>query len=221
MRQPKTFTMIGVGDFVNEIVEVIGDDGVIVSCMLLGNEDEFRRSELPKETTFFTMDELADMSLTDCYIFGVINSDKKPILEKLLSRMSKDTNDDLSALFPNVIHPKSVISPSARFGFGNFVGAGCVIGSKVVIGNGNVLNRACSVGHDTVLGDFNHLAPGSTVCGNVQIGDEVSVGANACIIDQLEITSRVKLGAGAVVVNSLTQSGTYIGVPAKLKETLK
>ena len=39
----------------------------------------------------------------------------------------------------------------------------------------------------------------------------------ACINNNLSICSDCMVGAGAVVVKSIERSGTYIGIPAKMK----
>lgn len=51
--------------------------------------------------------------------------------------------------------------------------------------------------------------------GEVVIGDNVYVGTNAIILPNVHITDHVIIGAGAVVTKDITESGVYVGVPAK------
>ena len=52
------------------------------------------------------------------------------------------------------------------------------------------------------------------------IGNNVSIGTNATILP-VNIVDNVVIGAGAVVTKNITESGVYIGNPAKLKKKLK
>jgi len=54
---------------------------------------------------------------------------------------------------------------------------------------------------------------------NTKIGNNVSIGSNATILP-IEICDNVVIGAGAVVTKNITESGIYVGNPAKkMKET--
>lgn len=117
---------------------------------------------------------------------------------------------------PNLIHDRAVIAADVKYGYGNVVMAGAVVNSGARIGNGCILNTGCSVDHDCTLGDYVHVSVGAHVAGTVVIQDDVWVGAGAVINNNLEICRNVMIGSGAVVVKNIEQSGTYVGVPAKL-----
>ncbi len=51
------------------------------------------------------------------------------------------------------------------------------------------------------------------------IGNNVSIGSNATILP-VNITDNVVIGAGAVVTKDITESGVYVGNPAKLLKKL-
>ena len=54
---------------------------------------------------------------------------------------------------------------------------------------------------------------------NTKIGNNVFIGSNATILP-VEICDHVVIGAGAVVTKNITESGIYVGNPAKkMKET--
>jgi acetyltransferase-like isoleucine patch superfamily enzyme len=50
--------------------------------------------------------------------------------------------------------------------------------------------------------------------GTTQIGDRVSIGTNATLMP-VTICDDVVIGAGAVVTKDITESGTYVGNPAR------
>ena len=82
---------------------------------------------------------------------------------------------------------------------------------------GCIINTCSSVDHDCVIGDFVHIAVGSHLSGTVKVGDATWIGAGATVSNNVSICGRCMIGAGAVVVDDITESGTYMGVPAVKK----
>lgn len=115
-----------------------------------------------------------------------------------------------------LIHPTAVIGRRVNIGEGTVVMAGAVINSDTTIGKGCIINTSSSVDHDCSIGDYVHIAVGSHVCGTVQIGNNTWIGAGSTVINNVNICDSCMIGAGAVVVNDIKESGTYIGVPARL-----
>ena len=77
----------------------------------------------------------------------------------------------------------------------------------------------CFIGHGVML--INDLfSEGRPANGNkdfwknTKIGNNVSIGSNATILP-IEICNHVVIGAGAVVTKNITESGVYVGNPAK------
>lgn len=116
-----------------------------------------------------------------------------------------------------LIHPKAVIGENVSIGEGTAVMAGAVINPSSVIGKGCIINTCASVDHDNNLGDFVHVSVGAHLAGTVTVGEQTWIGAGATVSNNVEICAGCMIGAGAVVVKNITQRGTYIGVPAKLK----
>lgn len=127
--------------------------------------------------------------------------------------------EERGANIPTLIHPSAIISHDAEIGKGTIVTAGAIIQPCVKIGKGAIINTCTSIDHDCTVGDFSHISVGVRVAGNVKIGNRVWVGVGATIINAIELCDDCFIGAGAVVVKSITEKGTYIGVPAKLKES--
>ena len=122
--------------------------------------------------------------------------------------------------FPNLIHPcASVDHNFVMMGFGNIMTKGVVMTCDIRIGNFNLFNLNSTIGHDTEIGHYNVFNPGCSVSGGVKIGDTCLIGTGARIIEKLQIKSNIIIGAGAVVTKSIDDPGTYVGMPAKMKET--
>ena len=115
----------------------------------------------------------------------------------------------------SLIHPSAVITSDVKIGLGTVVMAGAVINTCAEIGQGCIINTCASVDHDCCVCDYAHISVGAHVAGTVTIGENTWIGAGATVINNLEIAPDCMIGAGAVVVADITESGTYVGVPAK------
>ncbi|WP_116963016.1 acetyltransferase [Fastidiosibacter lacustris] len=117
----------------------------------------------------------------------------------------------------NIIHPSAIISPSAKMGEGNVIMAGAIINPEAKIGSNVIINTRVVIEHEVVISDHSQLSPGSIVCGGCSIGKKVYLGANSVIRQCLRIADNSIIGCGASVINNITESGVYVGVPAKIK----
>ena len=116
------------------------------------------------------------------------------------------------------IHPTAVISPmDTHIGEGTVIMANAVVNPCATIGKHCIINTASSVDHDNQIGDYTHISVGARLAGTVTVGQNVWVGIGATVSNNLTICDDCMIGAGAVVVRSITESGTYIGVPARKK----
>ena len=59
---------------------------------------------------------------------------------------------------------------------------------------------------------------GAKLAGTVHVGRNTWIGIGAVVSNNLKICENCVIRAGAVVVESITRSGNYQGVPAKIKE---
>lgn len=131
------------------------------------------------------------------------------IREKIVSKMD-------GVKWYTAIHPKTVISPyDVKIGEGTIVLPNAVIDPGVTIGKHCLINCSAVVAHDCKISDYVHISVGTKIAGTVNIGSRTWVGIGATVSNNLSICEDCMIGAGAVVVKSITESGTYVGVPAK------
>ncbi len=154
------------------------------------------------------MGESARFSEYDCDFFVAIGN---PQARRRMQEMLLTAGKQVTTL----IHPSAVIGEDVTLGTGTLVAAGAVINPGAVIGDGCIINTCASVDHDCVLEDFVHVAVGAHVAGTVSIGAGTWIGAGATVSNNLQICGGCMIGAGAVVIKSITESGTYVGVPAE------
>lgn len=127
--------------------------------------------------------------------------------------MERDANRN----FPVLIHPSAVVADSSEVGVGSVVMAGAVINPGARIGKGCIINTSSSVDHDCVVGDYVHISVGAHLSGTVVVGTGTWIGTGAIVSNNVNICGGCMIGAGAVVIKDIGEPGTYIGVPAKLK----
>jgi len=113
------------------------------------------------------------------------------------------------------VHPTALIGDHVRVGNGSFIGAYSILTANVTIGKHALLNRANHIGHDTKAGLGLSMMPGAIVSGNCEIGDSVYIGTNATIKQDTRICDSTTIGLNAGVVKDITESGTYVGLPAE------
>ena len=117
--------------------------------------------------------------------------------------------------FYKIIHPHSIISPSATIGEGVQVMAAAILQTNVLIQQNVLINTGAIVEHDCTVGAHTHIAPGAIVCGGVNIGTQVFIGAGATVIQGLNLGDNSIIAAGACVTKDVAKGQVVMGVPAK------
>ena len=145
----------------------------------------------------------------DCDFFVAIGNAhvRAKILQELISAGKS---------IATLVHPDAVIGENVKIDKGTVVMAGAVINPSTTIGEGCIINTCASVDHNNIIGDFVHISVGAHTAGTVVIGDYTWLGIGAVVSNNISICKDCMIGAGAVVVKDITESGTYIGVPAKI-----
>jgi len=143
------------------------------------------------------------------FIVGIGNSEiRKRIQDELLAK---------GIHIVTLVHPKSVVAPDVSLGVGTVIMAGAIINPGSTVGDGCIINTGATVDHDNVIDDYVHVSVGSHLAGTVSIGTNTWIGAGAIVSNNVSICENCMIGAGTVVVNDITESDTYIGVPARKK----
>lgn len=120
------------------------------------------------------------------------------------------------ASIPVLTHPKAVLGDSVSIGAGTVVMAGSIVNPCTRIGKGCIINTGSTIDHDCVIDDCAHISPGVNVAGSVSVGALTWLGIGSVVSNDLSITSGCTIGAGSVVIADVLESGTYVGVPARI-----
>lgn len=192
----------GHGKVVADIAELINKWDIIE---FLDDNESIKRISSYK--VIGTSDIAKDyISKADIFIAIGNNKIRKSFVEKLISK---------GASIPTLIHPNAVIGSEVSIGIGSVVMAGVVVNTSVSIGKACIVNTSSSIDHDCIISSFTHISPGVNIAGAVKIGNETWIGTGAKITNNIEVCENVVIGAGAVVIRDITESGTYVGVPAR------
>ena len=155
---------------------------------------------------FLTFDDIKENR--DYHIaFGIGNNQ---IREKLYKKVKEN-----GFFTPILIHPSSIISPSARIEEGTVVMPNVVVNAKAYIGKCVILNSSCVVEHESIIADFVHISPKVAIAGDVKIGNFTHIGIGSSIIQCLEIGKNSIIGAGSVVVKNIPDFKKAYGNPCK------
>jgi sugar O-acyltransferase (sialic acid O-acetyltransferase NeuD family) len=122
----------------------------------------------------------------------------------------------LQISFPNIIHNSCYVDESVQFGRGNVILPGCVIDRGCIIENNIFFNPGCIIAHDNCIGEHTFFAPGVKTSGFVRIGACCFFGTGTNLIDNITIGENIRTGAGTLITKSLTEPGTYKGIPGRL-----
>lgn len=169
-----------------------------------------------------------DQSLTKVMNYSVIHSiEEEDILKadwivaignNRIRQQQMNQLKDKKASIATLIHPSAILGSNVTVGAGTVVMAGVVIQCGSQIGEGCIINTSVSVDHDNIIGDYVHISPGSHLAGTVTVGSNTWLGIGTIVKNNLTIGSDCQTGAGAVVVSNLTETGCYIGIPARLRK---
>jgi UDP-N-acetylbacillosamine N-acetyltransferase len=115
----------------------------------------------------------------------------------------------------SLIHPSSVISPSATIGIGTVVMPNVVVNSKANIAEGVILNTSCIIEHECIIEDFVHISPNVALAGNVKVEKFTHIGIGTSVIQGKIIGSYCIIGAGSVVLKNIGNFKKAYGNPCK------
>lgn len=113
-----------------------------------------------------------------------------------------------------VIDPRAIISTSATFGYGVYVGAGTVVCAYVHLSNLCCVLSNSNVSHDTRLDEYVYCANSVSMSGGISVGSVSYIGANCSIKEYIKIGSHAVVGMGSVVIRNVEDGCIVAGNPA-------
>jgi acetyltransferase EpsM len=210
MKYPEPLLIIGAGEHARVVVDAaqLLPDRWQIAGIIASNGESFA-AELGVE--WLADDKMAFPLLADAaVVLGVgqigINDKRQQIVHRYQLA---------GAQWATIIHPKAIISSSAKIHIGTVVLAGVVVNPHSQIGCHTIVNTRSVVEHDVSVGDFACLAPGCVIGGGVRIGSGSFIGLGACVRDHLRIGESALIGMGSVVTRDVATRHVVIGNPAR------
>lgn len=120
----------------------------------------------------------------------------------------------LGGSLPRLIHPLSIVSPSAKIGEGVVINALSYVHEDAVLGDFTVVENHSSIGIACRLSVGVHVTTGCMLNGYCSVGDETFIGSGATINPRVKVGRFCIIGAGAVVHRDMPDAKVVVGVPA-------
>jgi sugar O-acyltransferase (sialic acid O-acetyltransferase NeuD family) len=120
----------------------------------------------------------------------------------------------------SAVHPRAVVSSSARVDEGAVIMALAVVNPDAVVGRGAIVNSGAVIEHDCVLGPFAHVSPNASLGGACKVGAFAHLGIGATMLPGTSVGERTIVGGGAVVTRALPPDVVALGIPARIGRRL-
>lgn len=113
------------------------------------------------------------------------------------------------------IHPTAEIANDSVIGQGTFIGPFVMIGSRCVVGEHCNFGPYSTICHKSTLGEGSILFVAAIIAGTSQVGKHCRLSLRSTIIDHVSVCDYVEIGSGALVTKDITETGKYLGSPAR------
>lgn len=206
----KQIVIFGCGGHAKVVVDIIQSTPSYTIAAFFDNSP--KNADFLGSPVFSDLQQLAEFCRSKHIANAVVAIGNNSIRKKLTQDATQ-----IGLALPALIHPKTIISPSAKVGPGTVIMPGVIINSDATIEHGCILNSGVVIEHDCTVGAFSHIAPGTVLCGGVEVGELTLVGARSVAIPLIKIGAHTTLGAGSVVVKDIPANVCAMGNPAKPK----
>lgn len=134
-----------------------------------------------------------------------------PRLRKKLFNEVRENGGEL----PIIISPLAHVSKYTKIGKGTIIMHQTLINADAKIGENGIINNKSLIEHDAIIGHNTHISTGAIVNGDCKVNHNCLIGSGSVIKHSISICENTIIGAGSVVVKDITESGVYVGSPAK------
>ena len=203
----KKVVIIGAGGHAKVIADIIIKSGDEVVGFLDDNKEKGTKI-IGDYEVIGDLNNRFTIALNNDYEFIIAIGDNQ--------RRKEIVKKSLNIKYYTAIHPTAITGMQVNIGEGTVIMANTCINPNTNIGKHCIINTGSVVEHDNCLDDYIHVSPNATLCGTAKVGEATHIGAGSVIKNNITITDNCIIGAGAVVVKDIEESGTYVGVPAKI-----
>ena len=207
----KEIILIGGGGHCKSCIDVIEQEGEYQIKGIIDLPSELGKTVLDYKV-IANDEEIVDF-IKEGYSFLItIGHLGSPKLRTKLFNLVKENKGYL----PVIVSPNAYISKHTKIDKGCIIMHNALINAATKIGENCIVNSKALIEHDVIIGKQTHISTGAIVNGNVEIGENCFIGSGTVIRNNSKLSSDIIIGAGSVVTKNITESGVYVGVPAKL-----
>ena len=203
----KEIIIFGAGGHARVVAELALALGYEIGCFLA---DEI------SETVVFgrpVLKEIDASVLRPVFAIAIGHNDTR---YSIFTRLTKQFPD---ASFPSLIHPRSMISPSAVIEHGSVIFSGALVGPQSKIDRFVIVNHGAQLDHNNYACEFSSIGPGAVLGGGVTVGNAAVVAMRAAVKHQVNIGSYSILGANSYLDRNLPPNSVAYGNPARIIRT--
>ncbi|MEL6651354.1 MAG: hypothetical protein AAFQ87_11170 [Bacteroidota bacterium] len=115
----------------------------------------------------------------------------------------------------NLFHPSVEVSPYAKLGRGNLIGANTIIQANALFGSFNQVGNYVSIEPDAEIGDYCNIQTGAKIGRGAMLSEGVTVGMGAIIYPGVHLGPGATVGPGSVVLTDVPEREQVFGNPAQ------
>ena len=134
---------------------------------------------------------------------------------KIIDQLKKKEYEFLS-----FIHPKSIISPTAKIREGAFINQGTNISENVTVHENSFIDIGVMIGENSIISQNCYLAAGTNICGNTKIMKNSFIGANSLILDNIKIGTNCFINAGSIITRSIKNDKKNVNIQNNIQINL-
>lgn len=205
--------LIGAGTHAKSCIDVIESTG---SYEIEGFLDPNKNLNFLFNYPIIGGDELLEELVKSDYCFhisiGKLDTDSLKLCSSIWQKLKA-----LNAKTPSIISSSAIVSKYAQIGSGSIIMHNATVNAGVKIGPNSIINTNSLIEHGSEIGENCHISTGSIINGETKVGDSCILGSSCTVLQGLSICEYVRIGAKSLVNKNIVSSGTYLGIPAKLK----
>ena len=210
MKNKPEIILIGGGGHCKAVIDIIETENKFQIIGIIDTTDKLGQKTLGYKI-IGSDDDIPQLAKQHKYFLITVGHIKSPKLRIKLFDIVKKAG----GILPIIVSTNAYISKHAKIGEGTVIMHQVIINADTVIGRNCILNNKALIEHDCIIENNCHISTNAVVNGSCKIENECFIGSSSVLKNNISITSNTIIGAGSVITKNITESGVYVGSPAR------